>query len=68
VHAGEHLFLLLDDGWVAVRYEWGFKPDSSPRLYLGIAGADDAACLCVPDGARLAWPDQFQLSYQKLPA
>jgi len=56
VHAGDILLLLTVDGWLGVRYEWSFDPESEPVAYASLPGAfaGTQVAFRIPEGARLA--------------
>jgi hypothetical protein len=59
VHAGNPLYLLTLLGWMAARYEWGYRPGTPCKLYVRLPGARNAMEIRYVDDALLAWPDQI---------
>lgn len=59
VHAGHGLYLLTQLGWASGRYEWGYQPGTQGKFYVRLPGANDLVAVHIPDGARLAWPDEL---------
>jgi hypothetical protein len=61
VHAGHGLELLLaPDNWVPGRYEWIFRQEDRPLLYLALGAVSDEhgplITVKLPEKAVLRWP------------
>jgi len=60
VHAGTGLYLLTDLGWMPGRYEWSYKRRMPGEFYFSLPGIEEPVSCAIPDGARLAWPEEIE--------